>query len=132
MPQFDSNNAVLNRSQRSQNMPYIATTTNVTINTRKRETLKERMGKAIELIPDKTEAWLMLSFRDGVDMYFRGEDDPCAICQVKLFGTADEENYADLTEALTDILREELDIDPDRIYVVYDEVKTWGWNGGNL
>ena len=70
-------------------MPYIATTTNVTINTRKRETLKERMGKAIELIPDKTEAWLMLSFRDGVDMYFRGEDDPCAICQVKLFGTAD-------------------------------------------
>ena len=111
-------------------MPYIATTTNVTINTRKRETLKER--KAIELIPDKTEAWLMLSFRDGVDMYFRGEDDPCAICQVKLFGTADEENYADLTEALTDILREELDIDPDRIYVVYDEVKTWGWNGGNL
>ena len=113
-------------------MPYIATTTNVTINTRKRETLKERMGKAIELIPDKTEAWLMLSFRDGVDMYFRGEDDPCAICQVKLFGTADDDNYADLTEALTDILREELDIDPDRIYVVYDEVKTWGWNGGNL
>ena len=113
-------------------MPYIATTSNISISARRRETIKERFGKAIELIPDKTEDWLMLSFRDNVQMYFRGEDDPCAICQVKLFGTADEEAYANLTEALTDILREELDIDPDRIYITYDEVTTWGWNGGCL
>ena len=113
-------------------MPYIATTANVGISNRKRETIKERFGKAIELIPDKTEDWLMLSFRDNVDMFFKGEDDPSAVSQVKLFGTADEEAYANLTEALTDILREELDIDPDRIYITYDEVTTWGWNGGNL
>jgi len=113
-------------------MPYIATTANVGISNRKREAIKERFGKAIELIPDKSEDWLMLSFRDNVQMYFRGEDEPCAICQVKLFGTADEDAYAKLTEALTDILREELDIDPDRIYITYDEVTTWGWNGGNL
>ena len=113
-------------------MPYIATTSNVSISARRREIIKERFGKAIELIPDKTEDWLMLSFRDNVQMYFRGEDDPCAICQVKLFGTADENAYANLTEALTDILREELDIDPDRIYITYDEVTTWGWNGGCL
>ena len=113
-------------------MPYIATTSNMSISGRKRETIKERMGKAIELIPGKSEDWLMLSFRDNVEMYFRGEDEPCAICQVKLFGSADEDNYADLTEALTDIIREELDIDPDRVYITYDEVTTWGWNGGCL
>ena len=113
-------------------MPYIATTSNMSISGRKRETIKERMGKAIELIPGKSEDWLMLSFRDNVEMYFRGEDEPCAICQVKLFDSADEDNYADLTEALTDIIREELDIEPDRIYITYDEVTTWGWNGGNL
>ena len=113
-------------------MPYIATTSNVSISGRKKESMKERMGKAIELIPGKTESWLMLSFRDNVSMYFKGNDEPCAICQVKLFGTADEEAYADLTEALTDIVREELDIEPDRIYVAYEEINTWGWNGGNL
>ena len=60
-------------------------------------------------------------------------DAPCAICQVKLFGgSATEEDYAALTEALTDILREELDIDSDRIYVTYEEIGFWGWNGGNL
>lgn len=52
---------------------------------------------------------------------------------MKLFGgSATEEDYAALTEALTDILREELDIDSDRIYVTYEEIGFWGWNGGNL
>ncbi len=113
-------------------MPYIATTANIAIPGRKKEAIKERMGQAIELIPGKTEGWLMLSFRDDVDMYFKGENDPCAICEVKLYGSAEEEDYANLTEALTDILREELDIDPDRIYVTYSEIDVWGWNGGNL
>ncbi|MBQ7850121.1 MAG: tautomerase family protein [Clostridia bacterium] len=113
-------------------MPYIETTASIAISGRKEQAIKERMGKAIELIPGKSEGWLMLSFRDNVSMYFKGEDDPCAICQVKLFGSADEEAYAALTEALTDILHEELDLDPDRIYVTYEEIGVWGWNGGNF
>lgn len=113
-------------------MPYIETTANVAISNRKEQAIKERLGKAIELIPGKTEGWLMLSFRDNAPMYFKGTDDPCAICQVKLFGTASEEDYQNLTEALTDILREELEIEPDRIYVTYQEIGVWGWNGGNF
>ncbi|MBE5769407.1 MAG: hypothetical protein E7333_07460 [Clostridiales bacterium] len=113
-------------------MPYIATTSNVAISARKQQTIKERMGEAIELIPGKTENWLMLSFRDNVDMFFNGTDEPCAICQVKIFGTAADEDYARLTETLTDIVREELDIEADRIYVAYEEIRVWGWNGGNF
>ncbi|MBE5798054.1 MAG: hypothetical protein E7327_11885 [Clostridiales bacterium] len=113
-------------------MPYIATSTNISISGRRKEAIKERMGRAIELIPGKTEGWLMLSFRDNVSMFFKGEDDPCAICQVKLFGSADEEVYEKLTEELTDILHEELDLDPDRIYITYEEIGVWGWNGGNF
>ena len=113
-------------------MPYIATSTNISISGRRKEAIKERMGRAIELIPGKTEGWLMLSFRDNVSMFFKGEDDPCAICQVKLFGSADEEVYEKLTEELTDILHEELDLDPDRIYITSEEIGVWGWNGGNF
>ena len=113
-------------------MPYINTITSVGINGRKQQVIKERMGKAIELIPGKTEDWLMLSFRDNVDMFFKGEDEPCAVCQVKLYGSAQEEDYARLTEALTDILYEELAIPMERIYITYEEISTWGWNGGNL
>ena len=113
-------------------MPYINTITSVGINGRKQQIIKDRMGKAIELIPGKSEDWLMLSFRDNVDMFFKGEDDPCAVCQVKLYGSAQEEDYAALTEALTDILYEELAIPMERIYITYEEIGTWGWNGGNL
>lgn len=113
-------------------MPYIQTMTNVGISGKKKQALKQRMGEAIELIPGKSESWLMLSFHDDAHMYFRGEEEPCAICTVKLYGSASEEAYNQLTEALTDILSDELEIDPDRIYVAYEEIGTWGWNGGNL
>lgn len=113
-------------------MPYIQTTTNVAIPGKKEQNIKERMGQAIELIPGKTEKWLMLSFQDNASMYFQGTDEPCAVCVVKLFGAATEADYENLTGALTDILREELDLDPNRVYVTYEEIGTWGWNGGNF
>ncbi len=113
-------------------MPFIRTSSNVAISAKKAAAIKARMGEAIELIPGKSESWLMLQFIDNATMFFKGEDEPCAMCEVKLYGSADEESYAALTEALTDILHEELDLDPDHVYVAYDEVGVWGWNGGNL
>lgn len=113
-------------------MPYIETTANVAIPARKEQAIKERMGKAIELIPGKTERWLMLSFRGEAPMFFQGSDAPCAICHVKLFGAGTESSYAKLTKALTDILHEELELEPGRVYVTYEEIGTWGWNGGNF
>ena len=112
-------------------MPYIETTANISIPGKKEQIIKERMGQAIELI-GKTESWLMLSFRGNASMYFQGSDEPCAICHVKLFGAGTEETYARFTGALTDILREELELDPNRVYVTYEEIGTWGWNGGNF
>ena len=81
-------------------MPYIATKTNVGLSGRKKQALKERFGQAIELIPGKSEDWLMLSIEDGLTMFFKGDDEPCAICQVQIFGTATEDDYAALTEKL--------------------------------
>lgn len=114
-------------------MPYIETTASVAIPSKKQEIIKARMGEAIELLPGKSESWLMLAFHENVSMYFRGSnEESCAICQVRLYGSAAEGDYARLTEALTDILQEELEIEADRIYVTYSEMGVWGWNGGNL
>ncbi len=113
-------------------MPYIATRTSVAISARKEQAIKERMGEAIALIPGKSEGWLMLSFEDNLSMYFKGSEEPCAICQVQLYGSAAEEDYAALSEQLTDILYEELGIPTERIYITYTEIGAWGWNGGML
>ena len=113
-------------------MPYIQTTTNVAIPADKAKAIKARMGEVIALIPGKSETWLMLSFHGEESMYFQGSDAPCAICGVKLYGRGTDAAYEKLTAALTAILREELGLAPDRVYVTYEEISTWGWNGGNL
>ena len=37
-----------------------------------------------------------------------------------------------MTAAITQILSEELSLEPSRIYVQYEEVNHWGWNGRNF
>lgn len=114
-------------------MPYINTKTTVTINPVKREAIKKKLGKAIELIPGKSESWLMVSFEDNGIMYFKGSNEkPLAFVEVKIFGKAASTAYQNMTKAITDILVEELGIQPDCIYVKYEEVLNWGWNGSNF
>ena len=114
-------------------MPYISTKTTVTVNLEKREAIKKKLGKAIELIPGKNENWLMVSFDDKSTMYFKGSDErPLAFVEVKIFGKSVKEDYEKLTKAITDIINEELNIQPDCIYVKYEEIATWGWNGSNF
>ncbi|MDF2512874.1 MAG: hypothetical protein K0S04_2740 [Herbinix sp.] len=114
-------------------MPYISTRTTVSISAEKREIIKTKLGKAIEIIPGKSEQWLMLSFEDESSMYFRGSNDkPIAYVEVKSFGKAPEESYSKFTKEVCDILKEELDIEADSVYVKYEEVSNWGWNGKNF
>ena len=114
-------------------MPYISTKTNREIPKEKEKILKQKLGKAIELIPGKSEEWLMLSFEDQCTLYFKGkETEPIAFVEVKLFGSSSAQAYQSLTQEITHILKEELDIAPDHIFIRYDETKYWGWQGNNF
>lgn len=114
-------------------MPFINTKTNVSISKDKEIAMKQKLGKAIELIPGKSEGWLMVGFEDEYSLYFKGKSDqPVAFVEVKLFGSAGTGAYNKLTAAITDILKDELNIAPNQIYVKYEEVSNWGWNGSNF
>lgn len=114
-------------------MPYINTKTNITIPKDKELKIKSDLGKAIELIPGKSESWLMVSFEDESHLYFKGSSDqPLAFVEVKLFGKASEAAYDKLTGEITNILNRELEIAPNCIYVKYEEVSHWGYNGHNF
>jgi hypothetical protein len=114
-------------------MPYISTKTTVAISSKQRESIKTKLGKAIEIIPGKSEQWLMLSFEDESNMYFQGRNNmPIAYVEVKSFGKAPEDAYCKFTKAVCDILKEELEIESDYVYVKYEEVSHWGWNGKNF
>ena len=114
-------------------MPYIRTTVSKELTEQNKENLKTKLGQAIALIPGKSESWLMLSFEDNTNMYFKGDgSQDYAFLQVSIFGSASDAAYDRLTAALCEIVNEELGIDFANIYVKYEEVDHWGWNGSNF
>jgi len=116
-----------------ESMPFIHIQTGKAVSEREEAALKSGLGKAIELLPGKTEAWLMCRIEDRCRLYFRGEKEPpCAMVTVKLFGKKTPADYQALTAAVTGLLNRELQLDPDRVYVQYEECSHWGWNGNNF
>jgi hypothetical protein len=114
-------------------MPLIKATTSLALTEEKKRELKEDFGKLIEIIPGKTEKWLMVAVDDGVYTAFAGEDSsPALMVEVDLLGAASTEVYASLTEAICKRMQERLNIDGTRIYVKYKEFSVWGWNGINF
>lgn len=114
-------------------MPFINSKISFTVTKQQEEQVKEKLGKAIELIPGKSESWLMVGFEDEYSLYFRGEaTQKAAFVEVKIFGKASESDFANLTKAICSIYEEVLGIPQDYIYVKYEEVSHWGWNGANF
>ncbi len=113
-------------------MPYINTTTNISISKEQELKIKSCYSEAVSLI-GKSEAYLMLGFNPNTSMYFAGKSDlPTAFIEVKFFGTASEKRLDMLTQAICEIINSELDISPSQIYVRYEPTEYWGWNGRNF
>ena len=55
-----------------------------------------------------------------------------AIVEVAIFGKASSSQYDALTEAITNDISAVLNIAPSNIYVKYEEVDHWGYNGFNF
>ena len=114
-------------------MPFISTKTNKSIPAETAKKLKEAYASAIELLPGKTEKWLMLSFEGDVTMAFHGDmDSPMAFLTVSLVGKASREAYDALTVRLCEIMGDVLGIASDMVYVKYEEVDHWGWDKINF
>ena len=109
-------------------MPFINTTTNVKISEDKRELLKFELGEAIALL-GKSESWLMLSFDDEREMFFKGKNSsPMAFVDISVFGHSSDEQCESMTKEVCRILNKELNIPNDMIYIKFSGTNQWGWN----
>lgn len=113
-------------------MPYIKITTNQTIHYPEEESIKSQLGRAISILPNKNEEWLMVSMLPEQALWFQGSDEPAAIAEVAIYGRLEDEACDELTARITDILCAYLPLDPARVYVKYEECEYWGWNGRNF
>lgn len=114
-------------------MPFIDSKVSVAISEAQEKELKTRLGQAIALIPGKSESWLMTGFEDNYHLYFRGDSSqPTAFIEVKVFGQENPSAFEALTAEITKIFGDVLGIAADHIYIKYEAVTNWGWNGGNF
>ncbi|MGN0455332.1 MAG: phenylpyruvate tautomerase MIF-related protein [Acutalibacteraceae bacterium] len=114
-------------------MPYINSKISTKITKEQETQLKTQLGQAIAIIPGKSERWLMVGFQDEFPLYFGGDNSaPSAFIEVSVLGEEDGNAFSELTARLCEIYNSVLGISPDRIYIKYEGVTYWGWNGGNF
>ncbi|MCM1283556.1 MAG: phenylpyruvate tautomerase MIF-related protein [Muribaculaceae bacterium] len=114
-------------------MPFINSKISTPLSKVQETAIKEQLGKAIELIPGKSESWLMVGFEPESSLYFRGDNSqPIAFVEVSVYGAENPDAFSSLTGKICDIYAEVLGIARDHIYVKYQAVDNWGWNGSNF
>ena len=110
-------------------MPFIDAKITTAVTPEKKESIKSALGKAVAAL-NKTEAYLMVGIEDNYDLWFGGKKlDKGAYVSVSLFGNAAPEAYDKMTGLICDILKNELDIPGNVVYVTYHPIADWGWNG---
>ena len=101
-------------------MPFINSKISVALTDAQEQEIKSRLGQAITAIPGKSESWLMVGFEPEYKLYFRGsKDQPMAMVEVSVYGSENPSAFSKLTGS-------------DHVYVKYQAVANWGWNGGNF
>lgn len=114
-------------------MPFINSKVNIKLTNEQKDTLKQKLGKAIEIIPGKTESRLMLDFEENCCLYFKGKNDSkLAFIEVKVFGKSDKDSFNKLTGEICTIFNDVIGIEKDKIYVKYEEADYWGCDGFNF
>lgn len=114
-------------------MPYCEVITTEKIEKADEKKLNREIARIIELIPGKSERWVMTHIEDEARMSFAGTgEEPTAMITVKTFGELTGEYYDLLTREFCGELSKLIGVPPDRVYVVYEPITHWGWNKENF
>lgn len=113
-------------------MPFIDSKITLPVSPEKREVIKSRLGQLAAIL-NKPESFLMVGMEDNYDLYMGGKKlEKGAYVAVSLFGSASSAAYEKMTGEICRLYEEELGIPAQSVYVTYQGVKDWGWNGRNL
>lgn len=113
-------------------MPFVEVKANFEIEEAKVLSIKDRLGKLIELLPGKSEKWLMVQVEDNKKIFFDSSADKAILVQVDLYGKSDDKSLNTFTANISEYLESELGVSKKRIYVRYLNTDHWGYDGENF
>lgn len=106
-------------------MPFVICKVNVPVSREQEVELKERLGRAIELVPGKSERGLLVAVEDCCRLWLAGDDDPLAYVQADVFANEGHVGYAAFSAEMASAFKDILDIPPERVYVRYGDIPVW-------
>lgn len=113
-------------------MPFIDSKITLPVSSEQKESIKTKLGQAVSII-HKPESFLMVGIEDNYDLYMGGNKlEKGVYVAVSLFGNASSSDYNKMTGEICKIYEEELGIPGRSVYVTYQGISDWGWDGRNL
>ncbi len=108
-------------------MPLLTIKTNITLVNKQQ--LAETASLTVANILGKPESYVMVHVQDEQCLIFGGENDPCALLELKSLGLP-ENMTADLSTRLCDFIFTETGITTRRTYIEFSnpERHMWGWD----
>ena len=99
-------------------MPFISVHTTKELNRQQQDTIKKALGENLPMLPNKTEAVLMVEFLHNDGMYFAGEKkENCAFVEVRMYKAAPFAHKEAYTEMIFRLLEEYTELGEGGIYV---------------
>lgn len=113
-------------------MPFIDCKLTKKLDEKTKENIKSELGKAISVMR-KGENYLMVGICDGYGLWFGGSKlENGAMVEIKVFGNVNSAESEKMTSAVCDVLARNAGVAGKHVYVTYQGIKDWGWNGGNF
>ena len=113
-------------------MPYIDCKFTQQLTPDEKENIKCGLGKLVSIL-HKPESYLMVGIDDRYDLYFAGKKlEAGAYIYISLFGRVNSSDCEKMTAAVCELLKTELGINGTSVYVTYQGIENWGYNGNNF
>ena len=114
-------------------MPYLHIKINQPLETSKRHQFLSHVSENTAKALNKPESYVMIDLEVNESLWFAGNQEPAAYLQLKSIGLPINQTKI-LSQTLSDILAQQLDIPAGRIYIEFSDIKgeLWGWNGGTF
>ncbi len=111
-------------------MPYLNLRTNQEIAPESLDKVLKSLSMGVTEALGKSEAYVMIIIETSRPMLFGGTNEATAYVELKSLGLPESET-ALFSKTLCELIAQELNIKPTRIYIEFSnpERHMWGWNG---
>lgn len=113
-------------------MPFIDCKFSRQLSPKDCENVKRGFGELIKVL-GKSETYLMVGIEDAHTLYLGGKKlENGAFIAVSVYGSVNPAQSRNMTAKVCEFLENELGISPANVYITYQGIENWGWNGSNF